>query len=158
MRKIILACFIFFSLGVYSQNLSVSDLYIIKGNTDINQINYFLVKYKNFEYVGHIGIDEQGWDNYKFSKDGNELTIGLASGNKDGQFYELTSLQYMVYSKDEYDAFINSLILNGFIKGEKNYTDGGIPFVVWSGTKTIKDMLRLVSIFDEKNGHVINAD
>jgi len=122
MKKVILFLIIFSWVNTFGQNLNVYDLYIIQENKDINQVNYFLVKYKNFEYIGHLGVDEDGWDNYKFSKDGNELIVGTASGTKDGQFYELTSVLYTIYDPKEYNLFIEFLIINKFKKVSKIIT------------------------------------
>jgi len=155
MKKSLIIWICFGCVYTFAQNLNVYDLYIIQENNDINQVNYFLVKYKDFEYIGHLGVDEDGWDNYKFSKDGNDLIVGTASIVKDGQFYELTSVLYTIYDSNEYDLFINSLIINKFKKGERDYNGDGIPFIMWSGTRDLKDMLRLVTIFEEKNKHSI---
>lgn len=151
---ICLGCFSFIA---FSQNLNVYDLYLIKVNTDINQINYFLVNYKDFEYISS-SIDEDGMKNYKFSKEGNELVASIISGSKNGQFYEITGVQYIIYDINEYHRFINSLITFKFKKGEQNYLDDGTPIVMWSGTRDLKDMIRVVTIIEDGNTHFINAD
>lgn len=155
MKKIVFFLISFGCYCAFAQNMDVNDLFIIQQNKDINQINYFLVKYKSFTYVGHLGVNEDGWDDYKFAKDGDEIIVGTASGMVEGKFLELTSVEYILYNSQQYLQFINSLVKNKYKKGEQKYSNDGIPFVMWNGTRNLKEALNSVTIFEEKNRHRI---
>jgi hypothetical protein len=127
-------------------NLGVYDLFMLSEVNDIQICKNYLEANTDFNYVGFLGKNKEGWDVYKFSDGTNWIEIGRISGTYNGQFMDLTDVHYYIKDNFTYQYFIQSLKDAGFVYRESGEFDNGVKFFMYNGTKTLKDKLRMVAV------------
>lgn len=139
----------------YSQNLTVNDLILINQLKKIEHAKYFLTKYKEFSYSGNFGVDENGWELFKFYKDNNIIEVGTATVKESNEYFELINIRYYIYDTLEYNQFLESLKNNKFFVKENGIYDNGVPYSIWTGTLTLSDSLTLIGINKENGVYIV---
>lgn len=142
-----------FYLGLDAQSITASDILLLNKAKDINLINNFLIRDRNFKYTR---TEKEGdWDKvYVFNKGEAEIKVYLGSGIVSGKYEIITQIIYSIKNQDEYEYFIRSLHANKFKITSEDKDDSGVPFTLWQGT-SLTDMFDVIVIRREPNCYVV---
>lgn len=137
------------------QNMTVYDLYTAQASTDIKVIGNFLTNSKSFQFVdSYTEKSDPDWisEVYIFSNNKNVIRISINSGYSEGKFMTFTSLVYKIYTKEEYNYFLNSLIKFGFSIYDVIESKDGRKQTIWTAPKP---EIKLINIMNEENYYKI---
>lgn len=147
MKYVLIIFFTCLFLNSNSQSLTVYDLSILNKINEIEWINYYLTVNKDYKYVGDFGENDDGWHVYKFTRGKDILEVDLGSGNtKEGNFIELTQVDYTIYDESAIKLFYTSIEKYKFTKKEEGKTENGNLYSLWIGNSNIHDALTIIKI------------